>query len=62
MADIISRLKVDSTEYDSKIKRAAQGLTHLAESARNSGAVLRICKEFLTCAFDFCVKLAAIKS
>ena len=42
MADIISRLKVDSTEYDSKIKRAAQGLTHLAESARNSGAVLNV--------------------
>ena len=28
MADLITRLKVDSTEYDAKIKRAAQGLQH----------------------------------
>jgi hypothetical protein len=42
MADVLTRLKVDSTEYDSKIKRAAQGLQHLAESARQSGSVLNV--------------------
>lgn len=40
MADMIAKLKVDSSEYDAKIKRAAQGLTHLAESAKTAGTKL----------------------
>ena len=34
MADSIIRLKVESSEYDSKIKRAAQGLAHMEEACR----------------------------
>ena len=37
MADFIARLKVDSQEYDNKIKNAVQGLQHLERSARDSG-------------------------
>lgn len=37
MADFIARLKVDSQEYDNKIKNAVQGLQHLERSARESG-------------------------
>ena len=40
MADLITRLKVDSTEYDAKIKRAAQGLQHYVKSAHDSGDVI----------------------
>ena len=40
MADLITRLKVDSTEYDAKIKRAAQGLQHYVQSAHDSGDVI----------------------
>ena len=45
MADSIVRLKVDSAEYDSKIKRAAQGLTALADAARNSGRILNVLED-----------------
>lgn len=37
MADNIVRLKVDSTEYDSKIKRAADGILALERSIRKAG-------------------------
>jgi len=40
MPDLITRLKVDSTEYDAKIKRAAQGLQHYVQSAHDSGDVI----------------------
>lgn len=33
----ILKLKVDSAEYDSKIKRASQGLLHLGDSLRKAG-------------------------
>ena len=33
----ILKLKVDSSEYDSKIKRASQGLLHLGDSLRRAG-------------------------
>ena len=37
MADVITRLKVESSEYDAKIKRAAQGIAHLERSLKSSG-------------------------
>lgn len=37
MADSIVRLKVDSSEYDNKIKRAAQGLQQLGTSLHHAG-------------------------
>ena len=37
MADSIVRLKVDSSEYDNKIKRAAQGLQQLGTSLHQAG-------------------------
>ena len=37
MADTIVRLKVESSEYDSKIKRAQQGLLALEESLKKTG-------------------------
>lgn len=37
MADVITRLKVDSSEYDSKIKRATQGLLSLETSLHKIG-------------------------
>lgn len=40
MADLITKLKVDSAEYDAKIKRAAQGLQHYVQSAHDSGDVI----------------------
>ena len=33
MADSILRLKVESSEYDAKLKKAAEGVRHLAEVA-----------------------------
>ena len=33
----ILKLKVDSSEYDSKIKRASQGLLHLGDSLKKTG-------------------------
>ena len=40
MADNILRLKVDSQEYDAKLKRAAEGLQHYADSCRKVGGTL----------------------
>ena len=40
MAENILKLKVDSSSYDQKIKRAAQGLQHMEEAAKKSGRSL----------------------
>lgn len=40
MADLISRLKLESGEFDSKIKRAAQGIQRMAEECHNAGGIL----------------------
>ena len=40
MADSILRLKVESQEYDAKLKRAAEGLQHYADSCRKVGGTL----------------------
>lgn len=42
MADVITRLKVESQEYDSKIKRATQGLMAMEEACRKVGGTLAI--------------------
>lgn len=42
MADNILRLKVDSTEYDDKLKRASDALTRYAEGARKCGGTLEV--------------------
>ena len=40
MTDSILRLKVESQEYDAKLKRAAEGLTRYADQCRNAGGSL----------------------
>lgn len=40
MADVITRLIVDSQDYDNKIKRAAQGLQHYADACKKAGYTL----------------------
>jgi len=45
MAESILKLKVDSTEYDSKIKRAAQGLQAYAEGCRKVGGTLSVVED-----------------
>jgi len=40
MAESILKLRVDSTEYDNKIKRAAEGLQRYAEGCRKAGGTL----------------------
>ena len=40
MADSILRLKVESQEYDSKIKRAAEGIKKYADECRKVGGTL----------------------
>lgn len=40
MADNILRLKVESSEYDAKLKKAAEGIRHLAEVAHRGGGDL----------------------
>lgn len=42
MADVITRLKLDSGEYDSKIQRAVSGLKRMEEECRNVGGTLAI--------------------
>lgn len=42
MADVITRLKVESSEYDSKIKRASQGLLQMEQACRKVGGTLAI--------------------
>ena len=41
MAESILRLKVESQEYDNKLKRAAEGLTRYAEQCRKAGGTLQ---------------------
>ena len=40
MADSILRLRVESQEYDNKLKRAAEGIRHLADVAHKGGGEL----------------------
>ena len=40
MADNILRLKVESSEYDAKLKKAAEGIRHLADVAHKGGGDL----------------------
>ena len=40
MADVITRLKLESGEYDSKVKRATQGLLQMEQECRNAGKSL----------------------
>ena len=40
MADMIARLKVDSSEYDAKIQRAAKGLQHFVNTCHEQGDVI----------------------
>lgn len=40
MADNILRLKVESSDYDAKLKKAAEGIRHLAEVAHRGGGEL----------------------
>ena len=40
MADSILRLKVDSQEYDNKLKRAAEGIQRYADGCRKAGGTL----------------------
>ena len=40
MADSILRLKVESQEYDQKIKRAAEGIQQYAQKCREVGGTL----------------------
>lgn len=45
MADSILRLKVDSQEYDNKIKRAAEGIKRYADGCRAAGGTLEFLDE-----------------
>ena len=45
MTDSILRLKVDSQEYDAKLKRAAQGLQHYADGCRKVGGTLEVVEQ-----------------
>ena len=42
MADVITRLKLESSEYDSKIKRATQGLLQMEQECRKVGDTLAV--------------------
>ena len=42
MADVITRLKLESGEYDSKIKRAVTGLQRMEDECRKVGGTLAI--------------------
>ena len=42
MADVITRLKLESNEFDSKIKRAAQGLLQMEQEFRKVGGTLAV--------------------
>ena len=45
MADMIARLKVDSSEYDSKIQRAARGIQDLARACHDAGGHLNVLED-----------------
>ena len=40
MADSLLRLRIDSAEYDSKLKRAAEGIQRYAENCKKAGGTL----------------------
>ena len=40
MANSILKLRVESEEYDAKLKKAAEGIRHLAEVAHKGGGEL----------------------
>ena len=42
MADVITRLKIDSSEYDAKIKRAVTGLRDMEKECRSVGGTLAV--------------------
>ena len=42
MADVITRLKLESGEFDSKIKRASQGLLQMEQECRKVGGTLAV--------------------
>lgn len=42
MADVITRLKLESSEYDSRIKRATQGLLQMEQECRKVGGTLAV--------------------
>lgn len=42
---MIARLKVDSSEYDAKIQRAAKGIQDLARACHNAGGVLNVLED-----------------
>ena len=44
MAESIVRLRVESQEYDAKLRRAAEGLTRFAEEVRKSGSTMESAK------------------
>ena len=45
MADSILRLKVESAEYDSKLKKASQGLQHYIDECRKAGGTLAVVED-----------------
>jgi len=45
MADSILRLRVESTEYDSKLKKASQGLQHYIDNCRKAGGTLAVVED-----------------
>ena len=45
MADSIVRLRVESQEYDAKLKRAADGLTRYADECRKVGGTLEVVEQ-----------------
>ena len=45
MADSILRLRVDSQEYDNKLKRAAEGIQRYAENCKKAGGTLEYLDE-----------------
>ena len=45
MADMISRLKLESGEFDSKIKRAAQGIRQMADECHKAGGELNVLED-----------------
>lgn len=45
MADTIIRLKVESTEYEGKIKRAVQGMQQLEKHVRDTGASFEVAEK-----------------
>ena len=40
MADVVAKLRLDSQEYDQKLKRATEGLIHYADGCRKVGGTL----------------------